>query len=84
MSAPFDYLLPDNEDHLLARLDRLERDQEIGMPATGVDAAWLLHICGKLLAARIAARREVADLRLRLAELEQGQTVMPLDVKPEN
>lgn len=69
MSAPFDFLSPENELALITRVERIHRDSEFCV--NQVDAIWMNIILRKLLEQRIAHRAELAELRQRVRDLSQ-------------
>jgi hypothetical protein len=72
------WLEPLREHHLLKRLAQIHEGIASGLPVAQFEALWMAHVLNGLMEGRVAVRAELAAARQRVADLEQGQTLLPV------
>lgn len=78
MNPEKQWLEPLREHYLLTRLSQIHEGIVAGIPVAEFEALWMAHVLHGLMAERVAVRTALAEARQRVADLEQGQTLLPV------
>ena len=71
-----EWLAPDDEQKTLERLQSIRNEQERSGFTSIEDTAWLTHLAGKLLEARMSTRMSVQQMAQTIRDYEQGQGIL--------